>query len=117
MRIHGLSELIRTFQNADANIDNECSNTVDKIGTELLAKTVLKTPVDTGKLKKSWGYKNINSNEGVVYTELDYSVPVEFGHRNGSTMIDGRYMLTRSVEEIENEIDQELEIIVDNLFW
>ena len=85
---------------------------------KLKTRVVLKTPVDTGVLRRSWKYKTINENEGILSNGVHYAQYVEYGHRTrgGKSFIDGVYMLEKSVKEIESELDKEFSIMIDNLF-
>ena len=54
----------------------------------------------------------------MVSTNIKYAPYVEYGHRTrgGKGFVDGRYMLAKSVEEIERELDKQLSIIIENLW-
>ena len=43
---------------------------------------------------------------------------VEYGHRTrgGKSFVDGRYMLTKSVKEIEDTLTSEFSMMIENLF-
>ena len=118
MKIEGLNELIRSLDKSSENYEKEAKKALKEIGMRLKAKVQLKTPIDSGVLKKSWKYKTINKNEGVLSTNIKYAPHVEYGHRTrgGKGFVDGRYMLTKSVEEIERELDKQLSTIIENLW-
>ena len=117
-KIEGLDELIKSLDETSENYDKNARVALNKIGMRLKAKTVLKTPVDTGVLRKSWTYKTKNANEGVLSNSVKYGTNVEYGHRTrgGKSMVEGRYMLTKSIEEVKNEIDDDLGIVINDLF-
>ena len=103
-------------ENKEGTFENECFYvTLVPVTNEA---STLKTPVDTGVLRKSWRYKTISENEGIVSNNIHYAPHVEYGHRTrgGKSFIDGRYMLTKSVEEIESELDNQLSILIENLW-
>lgn len=134
MKIEGLDELTETLDNADNNFEKESRKTLNRIGMKLKAKVVSKTPVaekNGGTLKKSWHYKTINSNEGRLTNNVEYAQHVEYGHRtrlgtsknpnykpkdNAKPYIDGIYMLTKSVAEIEKELEEEFFTMIENLW-
>ena len=118
MEIQGLDELIKSLDKSSSNYGKEAKKVLNIVGMKLKAKVTLKTPVDTGVLRKSWRYKTISENEGIVSNNVHYAPHVEYGHRarGGKSFIDGRYMLTKSVEEIESELDNQLSILIENLW-
>ena len=118
MEIQGLDEFAKTLNNASNNFEKEAKKALNEIGMKLKARVVLKTPVDTGVLRRSWKYKTINENEGILSNGVHYAQYVEYGHRTrgGKSFVDGVYMLEKSVKEIESELDKEFSIMIDNLF-
>ena len=118
MEIQGLDEFAKTLNNAQDNYKKEAKKLLNEIGMKLKTRVVLKTPVDTGVLRRSWKYKTINENEGILSNGVHYAQYVEYGHRTrgGKSFVDGVYMLEKSVKEIESELDKEFSIMIDNLF-
>ena len=118
MEIQGLDEFAKTLDNAQDNYKKEAKKLLNKIGMKLKTRVVLKTPVDTGVLRRSWKYKTINENEGILSNSVHYASHIEYGHRTrgGKSFVDGVYMLEKSVKEIETELDKEFSIMIDNLF-
>ena len=121
MEIQGLTNFIRTLNNASNNFDKEASKSLNKISQKLIAKVKLKTPVAEvkgGTLRRSWRVKKDGDLARIVYNNIEYGPYVEYGHRTrgGKTFVDGRYMLTKSVQEIESELDNQLSIIIENLW-
>ena len=118
MEIQGLDEFTKTLNNASNNFEKEANKKLDIIASKLLSKTKLKTPVDTGLLRRSWQTKRLNNLERIVFNNVRYSGFIEYGHRTrgGKSFIDGVYMLEKSVKEIESELDKEFSIMIDNLF-
>ena len=118
MEIQGLDEFAKTLNNAQDNYKKEAKKLLKEIGMKLKTRVVLKTPVDTGVLRRSWKYKTINENEGILSNGVHYAQYVEYGHRTrgGKSFVDGVYMLEKSVKEIESELDKEFSIMIDNLF-
>ena len=118
MKIEGLNELIRSLDKSSENYEKEAKKALKEIGMRLKHKVSSKSPKDTGVLKKSWKYRTINSNEGIVSTNVKYAPYVEYGHRTRGrkSFVDGKYMLTKSVKEIESELDNQLSILIENLW-
>ena len=118
MEIQGLDEFAKTLDSAQDNYKKEAKKLLNEIGMKLKAKVTLKTPVDTGVLRKSWRYKTISENEGILSNNVHYAPHIEYGHRTrgGKSFVNGRYMLTKSVEEIESELDNQLSILIENLW-
>lgn len=118
MEIQGLDEFAKTLENAQDNYKKEAKKLLNEIGMKLKTRVVLKTPVDTGVLRRSWKYKTINENEGILSNSVHYASHIEYGHRtrSGKSFVEGVYMLEKSVKEIETELDKEFSIMIDNLF-
>lgn len=118
MEIQGLDEFTKTLNNACNNFEKEASKKLDIIASKLIAKVKLKTPVDSGLLRRSWQPKKINNLERLVFNNVSYGQFIEYGHRTrgGKSFVDGVYMLKKSVKEIEQELDKEFSIMIDNLW-
>ena len=118
MEIQGLDEFTKTLNKASNNFGKEANKKLDIIASKLIAKAKLKTPVDSGLLRRSWQPKKINNLERLVFNSVKYAPHVNYGHRtrNGKSFVDGVYMLEKSVKEIETELDKEFSIMIDNLF-
>lgn len=140
MKIEGLDNLNKTLDNSSKNFNKQGQKTVDKLGNKLLRLTKQKTPVDTGVLRRNWLGKS-GSLEFTVSNTTKYAPMIEFGHRvvggkggikckrrkgnkkkgkhrktSGKGYVEGVYMLTKSVKEIELEIEKEFSIMIDNLW-
>lgn len=118
MEIQGLDEFAKTLENASNNFDEEANKKLDIIASKLVAKVKLKTPVDSGLLRRSWQPKRVSNLERIVFNNCRYGQFVNYGHRTrgGKSFVDGVYMLEKSVKEIESELDKEFSIMIDNLF-
>lgn len=85
-----------------------------KLGLRLLTKVKLLTPVDKGLLRRSWFLESPKVTPTEVSIEIknntEYSEAVEFGHklRNGR-FYSGKFMLRKSMTEMENEIENTME--------
>ena len=121
MNIQGLDNFIRTLNNASNSFDEEASKRLNNISQKLIAKVKLKTPVGKvkgGTLRRSWRVKSEGQLAKIVYNNVKYGPYIEYGHRTkgGKSFVDGRYMLAKSVEEIESELDNQLSILIENLW-
>ena len=121
MNIQGLDNFIRTLNNASNSFDEEASKKLNNISQKLVAKVKLKTPVGKvkgGTLRRSWRVKKDGDLARIVYNNIEYGPHVEYGHRTrgGKSFVDGQYMLTKSVKEIESELDNQLSILIENLW-
>ena len=118
MEIQGLNNFIRTLNNASNNFDEEANKRLNNISQRLVRKVKLKTPVDSGVLRRSWRVKKDGDLARIVYNNVKYGPMVEYGHRTrgGKSFVDGRYMLTKSVKEIEDTMTSEFSMMIENLF-
>ena len=118
MEIQGLDKLLNVLDSSIKGFDVEIPKTLSKISSKLIRKVKLKTPVDSGLLRRSWQPKKVSNFERIVFNNVKYAQYVEYGHRTrgGKSFVDGVYMLEKSVKEIESELDKEFSIMIDNLF-
>lgn len=75
-----------------------------------------RTPVDSGELRRNWKVGRVvrqgSSYVVEIYNNTDYASFVEFGHRTGADLtkwVEGRFMMTISMQEIERELPRYLE--------
>ena len=118
MEVKGLDKFTKTLNNASNNFEKEANKKLDIIASKLIAKVKLKTPVDSGLLRRSWQSKKINNLERLVFNNVKYASHVNYGHRTrgGKSLIEGVYMLEKTVKEIEQELNKDFSIMIDNLF-
>ena len=118
MIIQGLDRLINTLDSAIQGFDVEIPKRLNNVSSKLIRKVKLKTPVDSGVLKRSWRSKKDGDLARIVYNNVHYAPHIEYGHRTrgGKSFIDGRYMLTKSVKEIEDTLTSEFSMMIENLF-
>lgn len=91
----------------------------ERMATEFVSETAFRaerrikerTPVDTGNLRRNWitePAKKVNgAYMATIMNNTEYAVYVEFGHRagrNSTRWVDGRFMMTKSMAEIEQEL-------------
>ena len=118
MEIQGLNNFIRTLNNASNNFDEEANKRLNNISQKLVAKVKLKTPVDSGVLRRSWRIKSEGQLARIIYNNVHYAPHIEYGHRTrgGKSFVDGRYMLTKSVKEMEETLTDEFSMMIEDLF-
>ena len=121
MDIEGLEQLTRTLNNASNNFDMEAEKAIGRVANYILRNVKLKTPVaakDGGTLRRSWQVKKTGELTRIIYNNVHYAPHVEYGHRTrgGKSFVDGRYMLTKSVKEIEDTLTSEFSMMIEDLF-
>ncbi len=75
-----------------------------------------RTPVDTGELRRNWTVGKVErQGDGYVvqiFNNTEYASFVEHGHRTGADLtewVEGRFMATISMKEMERELPRYLE--------
>jgi hypothetical protein len=81
-----------------------------------------RTPVDTGELRRNWQVGRVerrgDAYQVEIYNNTHYAQFVEYGHRTGKDLtkwVEGRFMMTISMQEIERELPRYLEKRVTQL--
>lgn len=84
---------------------------IRELAGRLLAKTIARTPVLTGDLRRGWQIGQVvRLPGGGVHVEItnnvEYALYVEFGHvtRLRTGWVNGKFMLTLSEQELEREL-------------
>ena len=118
MEIQGLDKFVKILNKSRSNFNKEAEKSLINVSQRLVRKVKLKTPVDSGVLKKSWRTKKDGELARIVYNNVHYAPHVEYGHRTrgGKSFVDGQYMLAKSVKEIEKDLDKEFSIMIENLW-
>ena len=105
------------------HFDAFCRAVTKDIAARLLRKTIQKTPVDTGELRRSWTVGTVEKRGDLYYIEvinpLEYAQYVEYGHRQTpgryvpaigkrlkKSWVQGKFMLTLSENEIQRDMDK-----------
>ncbi|CEN21191.1 HK97 gp10 family phage protein [Paraclostridium sordellii] len=101
---------VKSFQKASIEFNKFIFDFLTKTALDALAKTKRRTPVDSGELRRNWEVTRV-MREGenlVVYlcNNKDYASYVENGHttRDRAGWVEGYYMATVSIEEVERNI-------------
>ena len=109
-QIKGLDKFIISLNEMDDNFNRDLQSLVEKHGGILLRNTKMKTPVDTGQLRRSWELE-----KGDLYVKLmnrtSYGIYLEYGHRTrgGKSYVEGVYMLKTSFEKTKKDFENDLE--------
>ena len=116
-----LRDRLERLQKTD--FDAFCKAVTKDIAARLLRKTIQKTPVDTGELRRSWTVGTVEKRGDLYYIEvinpLEYAQYVEYGHRQTPgryvpaigkrlkrSWVQGKFMLTLSENEIQRDMDK-----------
>lgn len=105
-----LETYIKNLRKATIEFNKFLFEFLTKNAMEVLAKTKKRTPVDTGELRRNWEITRvIRQGEELViylYNSKDYASYVENGHttRDREGWVEGYYMATISIEEVERNI-------------
>lgn len=97
-------------------IDRFMQDFLMEMAMRSMRKIKKRTPVDTGELRNSWQLGNVerrgNAYQVELFSNLHYAGFVEYGHRSGPDLtkwVEGRFMMTISMQEIERELPRYLE--------
>lgn len=111
-----LKALQKRMQKLDrANFDKFCESAVKELAARMLSKAIRRTPVDQGTLRRGWTIGKVEKNENVyeieVINPVEYANYVEYGHRtrNHKGWVKGKFMMTFSADEVEQQSPQILE--------
>ena len=108
--IKGMDNFLKDINNIQNNFQGDLQKLVEKHGGILLRNTKLKSPVDTGQLRRSWQLE-----KGDLYVKIfsscEYVKHVEYGHRTrgGKSYVEGVYMLKTSFEKTKKDFTNDLE--------
>ena len=108
--IKGIDNFLKDINNIQNNFHSDLQKLVEKHGGILLRNTKMKSPVDTGQLRRSWELE-----KGDLYVKLmnrtEYAQFIEWGHRTrgGKSYVEGFYMLKTSFEKTKKDFENDLE--------
>ncbi|MDB2086861.1 MAG: HK97 gp10 family phage protein [Clostridium sp.] len=108
-------KFVDTYKKAAIEFDKFLNKFLIKCALDALGKTKKRTPVDTGGLKRNWFITRVmkKGDELVVwlYNSQDYASFVEYGHtdRSRTNWVEGYFMATISIEEVQRKIPQRFE--------
>lgn len=117
MIVEGLNDFIIDLENTANIMPQRLEVLVNRVSGKLLRNVKLKTPVSTGQLRQAWKVTKVGQLEAIVSNSTEYAMFVEFPHRTRSgSVVEGRYMLKRSVDEIEEALEEEFNAILNGAF-
>lgn len=111
----GLKKLESRLKSSDKSRDELISKILEDIAFEVIREAKLKTPVDSGLLRRSFFSNFRRDQDGIyiceVYNNTTYARFVEKGHRivsNGVTIgfVDGVFMLKVAEEKVRARLDK-----------
>lgn len=108
-------KFVDSYKKAAIEFDKFLNKFLIKCALDALGKTKKRTPVDTGGLKRNWFITRVmkKGDELVVwlYNSQDYASFVEYGHtdRSRTNWVEGYFMATISIEEVQRKIPQRFE--------
>lgn len=111
----GLKKLEKRLKSSDKSRDELISKILEDIAFEVIREAKLKTPVDSGLLRRSFFSNFRRDQDGTyiceVYNNTTYARFVEKGHRivsNGVTIgfLDGVFMLKVAEEKVRARLDK-----------
>ena len=111
--IKGIDNFLKDINNIQNNFREDLQKLIEKHGGILLRNTKMKSPVNTGQLRRSWELEK-GDFYIKIYNNTSYAQFVEYGHRTrgGKSYVEGVYMLKTSFEKTKKNFEEDLE----NLF-
>lgn len=115
VNLSGLKDLSSRLKSSDRSMDELLSKVLEDIAFEVIREAKLKTPVDSGLLRRSFFSNFRRDQDGTyiceVYNNTTYARFVEKGHRivsNGVTIgfVDGVFMLKVAEEKVRARLDK-----------
>ncbi|MGF7049156.1 hypothetical protein J2T13_003664 [Paenibacillus sp. DS2015] len=114
-----MEQMAKTFQKAvdQRVIDRWIREFLLEMAYRADRKIKKRTPVgDTGELRRNWQLGKVEKQGGAYVVEIfnntEYAPFVEYGHRTGKDLtgwVEGRFMMTISMQEMERELPRYLE--------
>jgi hypothetical protein len=114
----GLQRLAGSFQKAldERVVERFIREFLLEMAYRAERKIKKRTPVDSGELRRNWMVGQVvrqgNGYLVEIFNNTEYSPFVEYGHRTGEDLtkwVEGRFMMTISMQEIERELPRYLE--------
>lgn len=100
-------KLAKALEKEEAEARIMVEKSVKGLGNSLLKRTKNRTKEKTGNLKRTWTVSGIKKNgkyyRVIVSNNQKYAPYVEYGHRtrNHKGWVPGRFMLTKSLKDVE----------------
>ena len=75
--IKGIDSFIKNIDNIQNNFNEDLENLIKKYGVYLFTNTKMKTPVDTGQLRRSWRLKYKKGDLYIrLYNNTEYGLSI-----------------------------------------
>lgn len=76
-KINGIDNFLKDVNDMEINFKNDLDNLIKKHGVSLFTKAKLKTPVDTGQLRRSWQLKYKKGDLSIrLYNNTEYGLSI-----------------------------------------
>lgn len=115
--VKGIKEYQKNVLAAHNKLVNFEKRFLETLANMVMQKVIPRTPVDTGRLRRSWKVSKVEEKGGTlqitIYNDArdngaaeSYASYVEFGHftRGRVSWVEGRWMLTISTDEVKAEM-------------
>lgn len=110
IQIKNMAQIKMAFGRAPALMAKELNTAIKKTTLFIMGKSMVNTPVDTGRLRSST-YSRFGNLQGEVGTNTNYDV---FVH-NGTRFMKARPYLLNAVNESQRQVDDFFTKAVDNV--
>lgn len=117
--VKGIKEYQKNVLQAHNKLRNFEIRFLETLANMVMQKVIPRTPVDTGRLRRSWKVTKVTEKGGTleitIYNDAkdngsaeSYASYVEFGHftRGRVSWVEGRWMLTISTDEVKAEMNR-----------
>lgn len=101
------------FSNLKNRLDNSVNEALEEIGRFGTAETQARTPVDTGNLRRSEGYKTNGKDEVDIGTNIEYAEYVHNGTSKQKAQPFIKDAIIQNINEINNIIKKHLSKVGD----
>lgn len=115
-------KFVKSLGDADKDFELFLTDFLVEMGQRVIARTRENTPVKTGALKASWMITDVGKDYITIGSPMEYSAAVEYGHvqepgrfvpaigkRLKASWVNGRFMLTIAVDDIQKQIPKRFE--------
>lgn len=105
----GFDEFINSLGKLKDDFDKRSTSLLEETANLAVAETQLRTPVDTGTLRRSIARSQVLDYSVEVGTSIEYAQYVEEGHRAGSGFVPGIFMLRDATTIAERRFKKQAE--------
>ena len=103
-------KFVENYEHISQEFDSFMQGFLQKNALEVLAKTKLRTPVDTCDLRKHWFLTDVRRDGNKLVIEIcndmEYATYVEYGHltKTSDKWVNGYFMVTVPLDEVERKM-------------